>query len=214
MASRLRHLADRRLISSSVSESSAEVASSKTSSRGRRSSARAIDDRCFSPPETFTPPSPISVSRPRSARARRLRPAPSRAPPGTRRRWRPGCTNCRFSRIEPENSWVSWVTKPMRSAPLDVSFVRECRCRECGRFRAGIDRPGASPASSCRSRKGRRKRRSRRGPPRNEIRLNAGFEPTGAGSRHHRRPESQADPRAPDVRGGARAAVSEWPRSY
>ena len=31
---------------------------------GRRSSARAIDSRCFSPPETFTPPSPISVSKP------------------------------------------------------------------------------------------------------------------------------------------------------
>ena len=28
--------------------------------------------RCFSPPETLTPPSPITVSRPRSARASRL----------------------------------------------------------------------------------------------------------------------------------------------
>ena len=53
-----------RLTSCSVSESSDEVASSNTSRCGRRSSARAIDSRCFSPPETLTPPSPISVSRP------------------------------------------------------------------------------------------------------------------------------------------------------
>ena len=39
---------------------------------GRRRRARAIERRCFSPPETFTPPSPISVSSPLSARARRL----------------------------------------------------------------------------------------------------------------------------------------------
>ena len=53
-----------RLISSSVRESSEEVASSKTSRCGRRSRARAMESRCFSPPETFTPPSPITVSRP------------------------------------------------------------------------------------------------------------------------------------------------------
>ncbi len=43
------------VISSSVSESSDEVASSKTSRCGRRSRARAMDRRCFSPPETLTP---------------------------------------------------------------------------------------------------------------------------------------------------------------
>src|SRR6266436_5069630 len=47
------------LISSSVKESSDEVASSNTSNCGRRRRARAIESRCFSPPETFTPPSPI-----------------------------------------------------------------------------------------------------------------------------------------------------------
>ena len=57
-----------RLISSSVSESSADVASSNTSRCGWRSSARAIERRCFSPPEIFMPPSPITVSRPLSAR--------------------------------------------------------------------------------------------------------------------------------------------------
>ena len=60
------------LISSSVKESSDEVASSNTRRLGRRNSARAMERRCFSPPETFTPPSPISVSSPLSARARRL----------------------------------------------------------------------------------------------------------------------------------------------
>jgi hypothetical protein len=35
-----------------------------------RSSARAIESRCFSPPETFTPPSPMTVSSPLSALSR------------------------------------------------------------------------------------------------------------------------------------------------
>src|SRR6266705_5460600 len=43
------------LISSSVKESIDEVASSNTSHCGRRRRARAIESRCFSPPETFTP---------------------------------------------------------------------------------------------------------------------------------------------------------------
>ena len=41
------------VISSSVNESSAEVASSNKSSLGCRSNALAIDKRCFSPPEKF-----------------------------------------------------------------------------------------------------------------------------------------------------------------
>src|ERR1035438_9655980 len=41
------------LISSSVSESSGEVASSKTSNCGLRNRARAMERRCFSPPETL-----------------------------------------------------------------------------------------------------------------------------------------------------------------
>ena len=60
------------VISSSVKESSAEVASSNISSWGRRKSARAIESLCFSPPETLTPPSPIKVSSPLSALARRF----------------------------------------------------------------------------------------------------------------------------------------------
>ena len=52
------------LISSSVSESREEVASSKTNRSGRLSKARAMESRCFSPPDTLTPPSPMIVSNP------------------------------------------------------------------------------------------------------------------------------------------------------
>mmetsp|Transcript_78977 Transcript_78977/g.249623 ORF Transcript_78977/g.249623 Transcript_78977/m.249623 type:complete len:89 (+) Transcript_78977:209-475(+) len=46
----------------SLSASSALVASSRSSTRGRRTSARAIEIRCFCPPESCTPRSPTSVS--------------------------------------------------------------------------------------------------------------------------------------------------------
>jgi hypothetical protein len=51
-------------IASSVMESKAEVASSNTNKRGLRIKARAMDKRCFSPPDNFSPPSPITVSMP------------------------------------------------------------------------------------------------------------------------------------------------------
>src|SRR5205807_630176 len=51
-------------ISASVSVSTAEVASSKIRIRGLFRIARAIEIRCFSPPESFTPRSPTSVSYP------------------------------------------------------------------------------------------------------------------------------------------------------
>ncbi|MNR11991.1 hypothetical protein D3C85_1283170 [compost metagenome] len=57
------------VISSSVIESSEEVASSNTKISGLRSKALAMDKRCFSPPETLTPPSPITLSKPWSALA-------------------------------------------------------------------------------------------------------------------------------------------------
>ena len=60
------------VISSSVNESSAEVASSNNSNFGLRSNARAIDKRCFSPPDNFKPPSPIMVSNPFSALANKF----------------------------------------------------------------------------------------------------------------------------------------------
>jgi hypothetical protein len=52
------------VISSSVRESSAEVASSKINNRGCRNKARAIEIRCFSPPDNFMPFSPSIVLMP------------------------------------------------------------------------------------------------------------------------------------------------------
>ena len=54
--------AQRRLDRRSVSESSAEVASSNTRIGGSFSTMRAIATRCFSPPENLRPRSPTSVS--------------------------------------------------------------------------------------------------------------------------------------------------------
>ena len=53
-----------RVICASVIESSADVASSKSRRRGWRMSARAIDSRYFSPPDSFVPISQISMSSP------------------------------------------------------------------------------------------------------------------------------------------------------
>ena len=89
------------MMPSSVSESSDEVASSKTSRCGCRSSARAIESRCFSPPETLTPPSPMTVSSPRSARASRLSHAACRSTSKQSASDADGFTNSRFSRIVP-----------------------------------------------------------------------------------------------------------------
>jgi len=56
------------LISSSVIESNADVASSNINKFGFLNIARAIDSCCFSPPETLIPPSPIVEFKPSSAR--------------------------------------------------------------------------------------------------------------------------------------------------
>ena len=104
------------VISSSVSESSDEVASSKTSRCGRRRSARAIDRRCFSPPgDLHAALADDGVEALVGAGQQAVAGRALAAPRGTRRRSRPGRTNSRFSRIEPENSCVSWVTKPICS---------------------------------------------------------------------------------------------------
>mmetsp|Transcript_4275 Transcript_4275/g.10353 ORF Transcript_4275/g.10353 Transcript_4275/m.10353 type:complete len:146 (-) Transcript_4275:2296-2733(-) len=52
----------------SVAVSSADVASSASSSRGERRKARAMATRCFSPPLSFTPRSPTMVLRPSGMR--------------------------------------------------------------------------------------------------------------------------------------------------
>ncbi len=60
--------ASSRLISSSVSECERDVASSNTEVRAPTKAHARSRGAAFSPPETFTPPSPIAVSRSLSAR--------------------------------------------------------------------------------------------------------------------------------------------------
>ena len=55
------------VISSSVIESNADVASSKSNTRGFLSKALAMEILCFSPPDSFNPPSPITLLMPLSA---------------------------------------------------------------------------------------------------------------------------------------------------
>ena len=57
-------------ILASVAVSTAEVESSRISTRGFFKMARAMQRRCFCPPETFTPPWPRSVSKPSGIRER------------------------------------------------------------------------------------------------------------------------------------------------
>ena len=104
-----------RLTSSSVRESSDEVASSNTSNCGFLSKARAMDSRCFSPPESFTPPSPITVSSPRSARSSKLWTDAFCSTSKHSASLAPGFTNCKFSRMDPEKSCESCVTNPILS---------------------------------------------------------------------------------------------------
>jgi energy-coupling factor transporter ATP-binding protein EcfA2 len=94
----------------SVSESTEAVASSSSSSGAFLSKARAIDSRCFSPPESFTPRSPTLVSswpgRPRTklsawAAVRALHRSASEAS---------RLASSRFSRTVPLNRNGSWVT--------------------------------------------------------------------------------------------------------
>ena len=153
------------LISSSVSESSDDVASSNTSSCGRRSSARAIDSRCFSPPETLTPPSPITRVEPAvGARQQALRRRPARSTSRHSSSVASGRTKRRFSRIEPENSWASWVTKPMRSRrpSISTSSSGDAVVVDVARSAGGTGRPAVSRAWSSPPRTVRRTRWSRR----------------------------------------------------
>ena len=53
-------------------ESKVEVASSKSIEFGCLKIALAIERRCFSPPETLIPPSPMVVSNPFSARFNKI----------------------------------------------------------------------------------------------------------------------------------------------
>jgi hypothetical protein len=101
------------VICSSVSESSAEVASSKIRRRGSRTSARAIDSRCFSPPESFMPRSPMGVSSPSGDFSARYAHEACRMASRISSSVASGFTSCRFSRIVPAKRCVSCVTKPI-----------------------------------------------------------------------------------------------------
>jgi hypothetical protein len=111
-----------RLISSSVSESSDDVASSNTRRCGSRRRARAMESRCFSPPEIFMPPSPITVSRPLVGAAEERRRGGAAHDVEALLVGRLGAHEERFSRIVPLNSCASCVTKPMRSRNLSRSI--------------------------------------------------------------------------------------------
>ncbi|MCY1452896.1 hypothetical protein D9M71_698550 [compost metagenome] len=95
------------LISSSVIESKAEVASSKINKFGFLKIALAIDKRCFSPPETLIPPSPIVVFNPSSARLKSLSQLALFRASYKSSSVAFGFTNKRFSRIVPENNCAS-----------------------------------------------------------------------------------------------------------
>ena len=101
------------VISSSVKESSAEVASSNINKLGLRSNALAMEMRCFSPPDNLSPPSPIIVSRPLSALATRLVQLAFSSTSARSASVATGFTNNRFSLIVPLKRLVSCVTKPI-----------------------------------------------------------------------------------------------------
>mmetsp|Transcript_15374 Transcript_15374/g.24259 ORF Transcript_15374/g.24259 Transcript_15374/m.24259 type:complete len:133 (-) Transcript_15374:322-720(-) len=98
----------------SLSASRAEVASSSSSTRGRRTSARAMAIRCFWPPLSCTPFSPTSVSYPSGSAAMKSCAFASRA--ASRMRSSEGSSGVpsspkmMFLRIERANSVGSWPT--------------------------------------------------------------------------------------------------------
>mmetsp|Transcript_48824 Transcript_48824/g.119554 ORF Transcript_48824/g.119554 Transcript_48824/m.119554 type:complete len:196 (-) Transcript_48824:1440-2027(-) len=116
--------------------SSADVASSSSSTRGLRRMARAIDTRCFWPPDSCAPPSPRSVSKPSgnlvmksyalaslaacsiSARVTARLPCAPAAPPSPSPSPSPpamsgGAPYAIFSAIVPDHSIGSCCTRPM-----------------------------------------------------------------------------------------------------
>ena len=74
--------------------------------------ARAMDNRCFSPPETLIPPSPIVEFNPSSARCNNLLQLALCNTSSNSSSVADGFTNNKFSRIVPENNCASCVTNP------------------------------------------------------------------------------------------------------
>jgi hypothetical protein len=81
------------------------------------------DRQALPPPDTLTPPSPMTESSPLSARASKDSHDALRSTSRQSASVAVGLTNSRFSRMVPENSCVSCVTKPMRSRSWFRSMV-------------------------------------------------------------------------------------------
>jgi hypothetical protein len=89
-----------------------KVASSKISILGFLKSDLAMASLCFSPPDTFTPPSPICESNPFWALLIKLSHEAFFNTSQSSSSDAFGLTNNKFSRMVPANKWVSWVTRP------------------------------------------------------------------------------------------------------
>mmetsp|Transcript_76658 Transcript_76658/g.150279 ORF Transcript_76658/g.150279 Transcript_76658/m.150279 type:complete len:212 (-) Transcript_76658:1788-2423(-) len=97
----------------SVTESKAEVASSRSTTGGFLSSARAMATRCFSPPDSFSPRSPTIVSHPSGSalmNSRICAPAAASSTSCMSASSRPYSTLCLIVSL---NSTVSCGTTPM-----------------------------------------------------------------------------------------------------
>mmetsp|Transcript_12211 Transcript_12211/g.22212 ORF Transcript_12211/g.22212 Transcript_12211/m.22212 type:complete len:134 (-) Transcript_12211:250-651(-) len=90
--------------------SSADVASSKSKIRGRRSNARAIAIRCFWPPETAAPPSPTCVSNPSGNETMKSYAFACRAALSISSMVASGRESLMFSFTEVSNRTGSWLT--------------------------------------------------------------------------------------------------------
>jgi hypothetical protein len=94
----------------SLMASSWEVASSSSSNRGRRSSARAIAIRCRSPPDSRIPRCPTKVSSPSGRRSVRSESLVVRRTSASSPSVAPGAPNVRFSRMVPDSTGASCST--------------------------------------------------------------------------------------------------------
>ena len=100
------------MISFSTKLSSAEVASSNTNNEGSRNNALAIASLCFCHPESFTPPSPISVAIHASSHSTKSSSAACFKAYNNAASSASGATKRRFSAIDPLNNCASCDTIP------------------------------------------------------------------------------------------------------
>ena len=211
------------VISCSVIESSAEVASSKMKSRGWRRSARAIERRCRSPPETRRPLSPRRVSSP----------WPERSSSGPAEAWRRAVEHLLVGgvRLHELQVLADRAREQLRVLGDEADLPADAVVAQLG-DRDAVDRddpapsgcrarPAASRASTCRSPTGRRRRWCRRAAPRRRCgrsrsrsRRGSGRpRPRSAGSRSRRsRRGPPAAARSASPSAGRRPAARPRPR--